>query len=80
MKVKELIDQLQKLDPNLLVLAAWEDEGEVVSGYSVRPFEVAEVTVTSIKMDRDDEGRRTICAVAAGEGQKFAIIDITAIF
>lgn len=80
MRVKELIEQLQKLDPNLHVLATCEDEGVVVPGYFVRPFEVAEVSAISVEIDWDDKGRRTICAVAAGEGQKFAILDITADF
>lgn len=80
MKVKELIDQLQRLDPNLQILAACEDQEVVVPGYFVRPFEVAEVSATSVELDWDDKGRRTICAVAAGEGQQFAIIDITSVF
>lgn len=80
MKVKDLIEQLKKLDPNLLVLAACEDEDVVVPGYFVRPFEVAEVSVTSVEIDWDDEGRRTMCAVPAEDGQKFAVIEITSVF
>ena len=63
MKVKDLIEQLQKLDPNLQVLAACEDEGVVVPGYFVRPFVVTEVTSVSVEIDSDDKGRRTMCAV-----------------
>lgn len=80
MKVKDLIEQLQKLDPNLQVLAACEDEGVVVPGYFVRPFEVTEVTSVSVEIDSDDKGRRTMRAVPIEDGQKFAVIEITSVF
>ena len=80
MKVKDLIEQLQKLDPNLQVLAACEDEGVVVPGYFVRPFEVTEVSSVSVEIGSDDEGRRTMCAVPVEDGQKFAVIEITSVF
>ena len=80
MKVKDLIEQLQKLDPNLQVLAACEDEGVVVPGYFVRPFEVTEVTSVSVEIDSDYKGRRTMCAVPIEDGQKFAVIEITSVF
>lgn len=80
MKVKDLIEQLQKLDPNLQVLAACEDEGVVVPGYFVRPFVVTEVTSVSVEIDSDDKGRRTMCAVPIEDGQKFAVIEITSVF
>lgn len=80
MKVKDLIEQLQKLNPNLQVLAACEDEGVVVPGYFVRPFEVTEVSSVSVEINSDDEGRRTMCAVPVEDGQKFAVIEITSVF
>lgn len=80
MRVKELIEELQKLDPNLLVLAACEDEGVVVPGYFVRPFEVTEASAVSVEIEWDDEGRRTMCAVPAEDGQQFAVIEITSVF
>lgn len=80
MKVKELIAELQKLDPDLQVFAACEDEGVVVPGYLVRPFEVSEASAVSIAIDWDDKGRRTMCAVPPEDGRKFAIIDITSVF
>lgn len=79
MKVKELIAELQKLDPNLQLLAACEDEEVVVPGYLVRPFEVMEASAVSVAIDWDEKDRRTMCAVPAEDGQKFAIIDITSV-
>jgi hypothetical protein len=79
-KVKELIEALQKLDPNLQVLAACEDEGVVVPGSFVRPFEVVDASAVSVEIERDDQGRRTICSVPAEDGQLFAVIDITSVF
>ena len=80
MKVKDLSEQLQKLDPNLQVLAACEDEGVVVPGYFVRPFEVTEASAVSVEIEWDDEGRRTMCAVPAEDGRQFAVIEITSAF
>jgi hypothetical protein len=79
MKVKDLIEELKKLDQNLQVLAACEDEGVVVPGYFVRPFEVTEVSAVSVEIEQDDAGRRTMCAVPAEDGQKFAVIEITSV-
>ena len=80
MKVKDLIEELKKLDPNLQVLAACEDEGVVVPGHFVRPFEITEVSAVSVEIEWDDEGRRTMCAVPAEDGQQFAVIEITSVF
>ncbi len=80
MRVKELIAELQKLDPDMHVLAACEDEGVVVPGYQVRPFEVVEASAVSVAIDWDGKGNRTMCAVPPEDGQKFAVIEITSIF
>lgn len=80
MKVKELVEQLQKLDPNLTVYVASEDPDVVVPGYLVRPFVINEVSAFNIVTSRSESGIPEMAAAAAGEGHTFAVIDITADF
>lgn len=80
MKVKELIEKLQKLDQTLAVYVTCEDPDVVVPGYLVRPFVIDDISVTEIETSRDKDRRPEIVAAAAGEGQKCAILEITADF
>lgn len=77
MKVKELIEELQKLDPNLEVLVTSDDADVVIQGYLVRPFEIYDVSAFNVELSRDDKRRPQIAAASEGEGRKFAIIEIT---
>jgi hypothetical protein len=80
MKVKELVEKLQKLDQTMTVYAACEDADVVVPGYAARPFVIDDVSVTGVEMSRDSEGRPEIAAAAEGEGLPCAILDIRASF
>lgn len=77
MKVKELIEKLQKLDSNLEVLVTSEDADVVAPGCLVRLFEIYDVSALNVELSRDDMRRPQIAAAAEGEGRKFAIIAIT---
>ena len=80
MKVKELIEKLQKLDQNLTVYVTCEDPDVVVPGYVVRPFVIDDISVVEIEVTRDKDNRPEIAATAFGEGQKCATLEITADF
>ncbi|MCV4285109.1 hypothetical protein [Pseudomonas capsici] len=80
MKVKELIEQLQKLDPNLDVYATCEDPGILGENQLVRPFDIVEASAVEVELSRDESRRPQISTVVAGEGRKRAIIEITADF
>lgn len=55
MKVKELIEKLQKLDQNLTVYVTCEDPDVVVPGYVVRPFVIDDISVVEIEVTRDKD-------------------------
>lgn len=80
MKVKELIEKLQNLDPNLEIIVTSEDQDVVVPGYSVRPFVIHDVSAFNVVTSKDEMRRAEIVAAAEGEGRKCAIIEITTIF
>ncbi|WP_312970864.1 hypothetical protein [Acinetobacter gerneri] len=56
MKVKELIEQLQKLDPEQTVLAICEDEDIVRKGQGVETFWVDSASVVRAESSRVDVG------------------------
>lgn len=80
MKVKELIEKLQKLDQNLTVYVTCEDPDVVVPGYLVRPFVIGDISAVQVEVSRDKDNRPEISAAAAGEGLKYATLEITADF
>ncbi|QVW25373.1 hypothetical protein KJF94_07305 [Pseudomonas hormoni] len=77
MKVEELIEKLQTLDPSLEVLVTSEDADVVTPGYLVRPFEIYDVSAFNVELSRDDARRPQLAAATEGEGRKFAIIEIS---
>jgi hypothetical protein len=79
-KVKELIEKLQKLDQNLTVYVTCEDSDVIGPDYFVRPFVIQDVSVVEVELTRDENRRPEIAATAAGEGQKCATLEITADF
>lgn len=80
MKVKNLIEKLQKLDQDLAVYVTCEDPDVVVPGYAVRPFVVHDVSVVEVELTRDNRNRPEIAATAVGEGRKCATLEITSDF
>lgn len=80
MKVKDLVEQLQKLDQSLMVYAACEDPEITGSKYFVRPFVIQDVGVVEVELTRDKNRRPEILSVAAGEGQQCVVFEITGNF
>ncbi|WP_331831803.1 hypothetical protein VUG52_16630 [Pseudomonas sp. LH21] len=77
MKVRELIEQLQKLDPALDILVTTEDPDVVNQGYLVRPFEIYDVSAFNVELSRDTLRRPQIAYASEGEGRTCAIIEVT---
>ncbi|MGB5954978.1 hypothetical protein [Pseudomonas sp.] len=80
MKVKDLVEQLQKLDQNLMVYVTCDDPEVTGPDYFVRPFFIQDVGVVEVELSRDENRRPEIVATAAGEGQKCAVLEITGDF
>lgn len=80
MKVKELIEKLQKLDPNLDVCVTCDDPDVRDENQLVRPFEIDQISVVEVELSRDANCRPQIAATAAGEGRQCALIELLADF
>ncbi|KPM57834.1 hypothetical protein HB13667_29100 [Pseudomonas putida] len=80
MKVKDLVEQLQKLDQNLNVYVTCDDPEVTGPDYFVRPFFIQDVGVVEVELTRDENRRPEIAATAAGDGQKCALLEITGQF
>jgi hypothetical protein len=80
MKVKDIIAQLQKLDPELQLLVLCEDSEVLEKGQGLRIFEPDSADTFFAKMSRDSDYKARLEITAAGEGQKLACINVTTDF
>ena len=71
MKVKELIAQLEKLDPNLDVYCASDDDIPVVKDRAVIAFHVDDPSEVHANLYRDKDG--VLCVQAMGSEHKYKI-------
>jgi hypothetical protein len=76
MKVKELIAQLQKLDPELSILGSCEESEIVEKGQLIRMFEIGSCDVMNVECFRDDSHKPRIRIMGAGEGERVVFVDL----
>ncbi len=77
MKVKDLIDQLSKLDPELLLVGYSEDEDVREVGQLVRLFDRRAVTAEQCNRSRDESGKARIELTGSGAGHPVALLELT---
>jgi hypothetical protein len=76
MKIKELIAELQKLDPNLNVLCSSEDPNGLPQGHAFKLFEIESVAVVEAESTRLDG--KPYFKLGPGSGaQRYSLIQIT---
>jgi hypothetical protein len=75
-KVKELISQLEKLDPNLDVYCASDYEIPHVKNGGVIAFAVDEPSEISASLYRDASGVLCVQAEVPEDGRKIAVLNI----
>lgn len=80
MRVHELIKALEKLNPDLHVLAYTEDEDVVETGQVIRLLDIEGVSTLTGVTSRDDQGRVRIALGSAPEAQTIATLDVTSQF
>lgn len=80
MKVKEMIAQLQKLDPELSLVVLCEDPEVLEKGQVFRILEPYSADMFLANMSRDSNHKVRLEITAAGEGQKLASINVTTDF
>lgn len=77
MKVKELISQLEKLDPNLDVYCACDDEIPLVKDRAVIAFPVDDPSEVRANLYRDADGVLCVQASGSDNGHKIAVLNIS---
>jgi len=80
MKVKDLIDQLNRIDRDLEVLCYSEDTELLPTGHGFRLFEIEEVRDIQGEKIRGDDHVPSLKIGSGPQSQKHAIIQITSDF
>lgn len=77
MKVKDLIAELSKIDPNLEVCCYTEDSFAATYNKGVRAFEIVSVDSVAASRARDKNGLPTLDILDAENPRKIALLEIT---
>lgn len=80
MKVRELIKELQKADPDMDVVCSTEDKDLLPDGYMFRLFEIADLEIAEAEKCRSEDGVASFRFVKSGISEKHLIINITSDF
>jgi hypothetical protein len=80
MKVKDLISDLELLDPELEVLCITEDESLLPPSHGARILEIQSVSATDAEKRRGDDGVPSMKFGHSGLSQRHAFIYVTSDF
>lgn len=80
MRVRELIGELSKLDPDLMVVCWTEDEELLDKGELFRILDIDSVSTVDGETCRDDNGRVTMKIGHGKNSTKLATLDIVSQF
>jgi len=80
MKVRELIEKLQKLDGNLDVICSTEDENLLAKNHLFRLLEITSVDVTEGEKHKGSDGLASLKLGQSSLSQKHVIIEVTGVF
>lgn len=77
MKVKELVEQLKRLDPELDVLCCSEDENLLAQEHLFRLLDISGVSTVEGEKTRGDDGVPSMKIGKTPYSQLHAVIDVT---
>jgi len=80
MKIRELIDKLKLLDPDLEVVGYTEDQDLLASGHLFRLFDIETVIVSEAEKTRADDGVPTYKLGKTGHSKPHAVLEMTGSF
>jgi hypothetical protein len=80
MKVSELIQKLQRLDPDAMVLCYTEDEGLPAKGHSFRLLDVESVDAQDVVLSRADDGVPSATFGKGAGSRTIAVLNVIADF
>lgn len=77
MKVKELIAQLNRLDPEMSIYGSCEDNEVLEKDHANRLFDLGQVDALDAVLTKWPEGKLRADIVVPGEGRKIAFLGLT---
>ena len=77
MKVKELIAQLTKLDPEMSIYGSCEDGDVLENNQAIRLFDFDQADALDAVLTKRPDGKLQADMVASGEGRKIAFLGMT---
>ncbi|GGM19180.1 hypothetical protein ACFQDN_24665 [Pseudomonas asuensis] len=77
MTVSELIKELEKLNPDLFIIATCEDEEILEPEQAARVLGPVSVSSEFVEIYRDNKGRTRITPQTIGEAQEVAFLKMT---
>ena len=80
MKVRELQDQLRRIDPDLDVVCYSEDEGLLIEGRAFVLFDVSAVDTAKIERRRLDDGTSYLSFDRDSASETIVMLEITSDF
>lgn len=80
MKVKELIEKLNKFDQESQVLCYTEDDQVLDEGHLFKLFDIDNIDISEGETERDEDRRPTIRWGKTSHSRKFTTLHITGIF
>ena len=80
MRVRELMERLERFDPDLEVLCATEDDELLPPGHGFRLLEINELSPVEGEKRRGDDQIPTLALRRSELSEKFVLIDVTADF
>lgn len=80
MKVKELLEQLRRFDPELDVLCCSEDEGLLAPNHHFRLLDICSVSTVEGEKVRGEDGIPSMKLGKTPHSQPHAVIDVTVDF
>lgn len=79
MKIKDLLNELSKLDPDLELILLTEDEGLIQKGSLFKLFELLSVSDSEAEMCRLEDGDPSLRFCKTKLSKKLAIMEITSL-
>ena len=80
MKVRELVEQLGSLDPEMEILCCSEDEAILPKGHGFRLLEINGVDVSEGERQRGDDEVPTLKLGKGDSAERIAVISVTCDF
>lgn len=77
MKVKELIEKLNKMDQNLSIICFTEDEDLLEEEQMVRPLDIVDISTGQAELSRNDSGEAQIKFTRENPASSYVFIHIT---